>query len=231
MNKAEFDDIADKYHAQHSQNIAISGETPEYFAEYKIADAAEICRDQGVIANEILDFGSGIGNSIPWFRKYFPSSSLTCADVSARSLELAEGRFPGGERLALIEGDALPFADGVFDLVFTACVFHHIPHAEHAHWCRELRRVTKPGGVLVIFEHNPWNPLTVRAVNTCPFDANAVLISSPVLKATVKSSGWELRGVWYRVFVPKFLAWFRPLERWLRGVGLGAQYCVIGKRR
>lgn len=33
MDKAEFDSIADTYHAQHAQHIAASGEAAEYFAD------------------------------------------------------------------------------------------------------------------------------------------------------------------------------------------------------
>ena len=44
----------------------------------------------------------------------------------------------------------------------------------------ELKRVLRAGGACVIFEHNPLNPLTVQAVNTCPFDENAVLIKAPI---------------------------------------------------
>ena len=40
MDKAEFDKFADEYRSLHAANIAISGEGPNYFAEYKIKDLA-----------------------------------------------------------------------------------------------------------------------------------------------------------------------------------------------
>lgn len=230
MKETEFDAIADDYHAQHARNIAGSGESPEYFHNYKIADAAAICRRYGVGAKAILDFGSGIGNSIPAMREHFPAAALTCADVSQRSLDLSKSRYPGPEVAALIAGETLPFEDESFDLAFSACVFHHIPHEEHAVWLRELRRVTKRGGLLVIFEHNPWNPLTVRAVNTCPFDVNARLIAAPALKASVAAAGYEPLATWYRIFFPRGLAALRPLEKLMHGLPVGAQYCAIARR-
>lgn len=66
---SEFDEFARQYSAMHAANIAVSGEAPEFFAEYKIADLASIARKQRVEAGRILDFGSGVGNSVPWFRK------------------------------------------------------------------------------------------------------------------------------------------------------------------
>ena len=36
MDVAEFDKFADEYHNLHQENIRITGEKPEYFAEYQI---------------------------------------------------------------------------------------------------------------------------------------------------------------------------------------------------
>jgi hypothetical protein len=38
MDVAEFDQFADEYYRTHAANISASGETPDYFAEYKIKD-------------------------------------------------------------------------------------------------------------------------------------------------------------------------------------------------
>ena len=46
MNEAEFDKFADEYHASLKAGIALSGESPEYFSEYKIADIARECQQQ-----------------------------------------------------------------------------------------------------------------------------------------------------------------------------------------
>ena len=93
----------------------------------------------------ILDFGAGIGNSIPFFRRHFPAAHITCADPSVRSIKLSRRRFPGPEQYTLLTGHEIPHEVGAFDMAFSACVFHHIPHEEHAHWLRELLRVTRPG--------------------------------------------------------------------------------------
>lgn len=44
--RAEFDLLADEYHDQHKENVAITGENPEFFSEYKIADLAALVADQ-----------------------------------------------------------------------------------------------------------------------------------------------------------------------------------------
>lgn len=227
--QAEFDLLADEYHVLHKENVAITGETPEYFSEYKIADLAELLNRLRLPTMKILDFGSGIGNSLPYFRKYFSGSEISCADVSARSIEIAQSRFPGKENYVLID-ENIPLPSASQDVVFSACVFHHIPHDEHLHWLAELRRVTKPSGVLAIYEHNPLNPLTVRAVNTCPLDVNARLIRGGTMRKRALTGGWEDAHVDYKLFFPATLAALRPMERHLEWLALGAQYRMMARR-
>jgi SAM-dependent methyltransferase len=221
--RAEFDLLADEYHDQHKENVAITGENPEFFSEYKIADLAALVADQKLPSASVFDFGSGIGNSLPFFRKYFPDSTITCGDVSSRSIEIAKIRFPGDERYVQIE-NTIPLPTHSQDIVFTACVFHHIPHEDHDHWLKELLRITKPGGILTIYEHNPLNPLTVKAVNTCPLDVNAKLILGRTMAKRATAGGWAKPSVDYKLFFPAFLSYLRPLERKLNWLALGAQY-------
>ncbi len=226
MEAAEFDRFADEYDAMHRANIAITGEAPDYFAEYKI----RVLRQQVPCPiARIVDFGAGVGNSALHFHRYFAGSELTCADVSQRCLDLGQARFPGLGRPLLIAASAIAAAADAFDLAFSACVFHHIPHAEHVAWLRELRRVVRPAGWLALFEHNPLNPLTVNAVNTCPFDANARLIGARTLVARCRDAGWEPVAVRYHLFFPRVLAALRPLEPSLHWLPFGGQYSVVAR--
>ena len=109
-------------------------------------------------------------------------------------------------------------------------VFHHIDHAEHVSLLRELHRVIRPGGSLFIFEHNPYNPLTVRVVNSCPFDANAKLIRGSAMKSRLASAGFDETAVQYRIFFPHALKALRPLEMSLKWLPLGGQYYTVSTK-
>lgn len=231
MDVAEFDRVADHYEEQHRANVAITGEMPEYFAEYKVRVLNGIVQRRALATNHVLDFGAGIGNSIPYFRQYLPQASLVCADVSRRSLEIAASRLGSDLATIVIEQSHIPVSDASFDTVFSACVFHHIPHREHIHWLGELARITRPGGLLVVFEHNPLNPLTVHAVNTCPFDENAHLIRARQLARRFRAAGWAEPRVRYHLFFPRVLAALRPLEPLLSVVPFGGQYSVHAIKR
>lgn len=226
---AEFDAMADEYYKHHKENLSITGETPEYFSEYKVADLVKYIKEKNILSKDIFDFGCGIGNSIEYFKKYFSESNLCCGDVSMRSIEIAKKRFPG--HLNYVEiGDSIPLPSESFDIVFTACVFHHIPHEEHEKWLAELYRITRPGGILVVYEHNPLNPLTVRAVNNCAIDINARLIRGSVMKKRVLNSKWTGAGIQYKIFFPAALKFFRPLEKYLSNIFLGAQWRLIANK-
>lgn len=227
MDKAEFDRFADEYCELHARNISASGEGPEYFAEYKIRDIAEHLQDQGREAKAVLDFGSGVGTSLPWVHKHLRPSRLTCLDVSQRSLDVAKSRFPGKADFVPFDGQRIPFPEGTFDVAFAACVFHHIDAEQQVPLLKEIRRVLRPEGMLAVFEHNPMNPLTVRAVNTCEFDENAVLIHPRTLRKRLNAAGFASTLLRYRIFFPHAARLLRPAERALRWCPAGAQYSVF----
>jgi SAM-dependent methyltransferase len=232
MRQAEFDRFADEYRAMHASNISASGESPEFFAEYKIADAARLLRDHTFTDGpSVLDFGAGVGNSVPYFRKHFPQCRLTCLDVSRKSLDLGQSRFAGQADFVHFDGKQVPFPDEHFDLVFFACVLHHIDHNEHVEVLTEARRVLRSDGLLLVFEHNPYNPLTVHAVDTCPFDENAVLVRPGELRKSATKAGFGNAAIRYRIFFPHLFAALRPLEPGLAWLPLGAQYSLHARKR
>lgn len=229
MNEAEFDKFADEYYQSHAAGLAASGEGPEYFSEYKIIDIARDWprRSAGLNANpRVLDFGAGIGNSAPYVKQHLPGARLTCLDLSQRSLDVAAKRYPGMAEYVHFDGADIPFPDNHFDLAYAMCVFHHIDHDDHVAILRELNRVIRPGGRLYIFEHNPFNPLTVSVVNNCAFDANARLIRSAAMKHRMEAAGFTGAVTRYRIFFPRVLRMLRPIERAMAWLPLGGQYCV-----
>ena len=227
--KPEFDQLANDYAQLLSQAVTMSGEAPDYFAEYKIADLAQYLRSQSFDPRSILDFGSGVGNSLPFFRQYFAQAALNNADVSEQSNAVAKKRFPGDENyFQILEG--IPLPDNSQDLVFSSCVFHHIDPADHGFWLAEIRRVLKPGGYLAIYEHNPFNPLTQWVVRHSPLDVNAILISPKKMQRQFHALGFVESTLAYKVFFPKALAFLRRYEHLLGPIPMGAQYRYAAKK-
>jgi SAM-dependent methyltransferase len=228
LDVAEFDQFAEEYYALHADNIRLSGEDPDYFARYKIEEVRRRWDASGrPEPGAILDFGTGIGSSIPHLARLFPTAKLAGLDVSQKSLDLAAHRFPGMAQYVRYDGITAPFEDQSFDLIFSACVFHHIDASEHRGIFVELKRMLRPDGAMVIFEHNPLNPGTRHIVATCPFDENAVLIRAPQLKRSQTEAGFGKVEVAYTAFFPGPLRFLRPLESRLQRCPIGAQYYTL----
>lgn len=96
-----------------------------------------------------LEIGAGTGANFP----YYPESAWAVAtDVSPQMLRQALEK-PGraGRPLVASGAQALPFRDAAFDWVAETLVFCEVP--DPVAGLREIRRVLKPDGVLVMLEH------------------------------------------------------------------------------
>jgi SAM-dependent methyltransferase len=213
--------------------LRLTGEDPGYFARYKVEEVRRLwTATRRIEPAAILDFGSGIGASLPYLAKLFPTAALTALDVSERSLAISKARFPDMATRILYDGQGdLPVETAAYDLIFTACVFHHIDVQQQADLLKRLRTRLAPGGAFVIFEHNPINPVTRYIVTSCPFDENAVLISASTLKARLRAADFSHVDVRFTGFFPHALAALRPLEPWLSKIPLGAQYYAVAYER
>jgi SAM-dependent methyltransferase len=230
--EAEFDRHSSNYHALLAESLGRQGQDLDHYAAYKVEDVASMMAREALPCEKILDFGAGVGTSVPHFLRLMPTAKLICADVSATSLDIAQARFGSAVTCHHLDtdADALPFADDSFDVVFVACVFHHIPAGNHLRWLTALRRVLRPTGRLFLFEHNPLNPLTCRVVARCPFDADAVLIRASEMRRRLHTAGFGAVQRRYRLFFPDAMRALRPLENYFDWCALGAQYSLIARK-
>jgi ubiquinone/menaquinone biosynthesis C-methylase UbiE len=93
----------------------------------------------------------GTGNDLHCFPERQPVVGI---DFSGKMLEKAKTKLPGlPNRVDLIRADVetLPFPSDCFDTVVTSCTFCSVPHPVRG--LKELRRVLKPDGQLLMFEH------------------------------------------------------------------------------
>lgn len=228
--EALFDEHARDYDATVQRAIGASGESVQYFAELKVRLMADALASEQPRA--ILDFGCGIGNATRVLAGQFSRAVVTGFDVSEESIAVAQRLTQPGcgtVRYFAGDGERLPFEDKSFDAAFTSCVFHHIEPANRLRWAREIRRVLAPGAPLFLFEHNPWNPLTVRVVRSIPFDEGVVLLRPGYTTSLLRAAGFTTSPPWFYFFFPNNLRALRPIERWLSRVPIGAQYYVAGR--
>jgi SAM-dependent methyltransferase len=100
----------------------------------------------------VLEVGIGDGENLPLLPRGWEVHGV---DLARPRLEACRERFPAmGGRLVLAEAEALPFADATFDACL--CVGGFTFFDRHAEALREMRRVTRPGGVVVVADEVPW---------------------------------------------------------------------------
>ena len=216
------------YIAEVDRSIAFSGLEQEFFTVGKARRLLDLMHRLGEAPARahLLDIGCGVGLIHPHIA---PSlAAVFGVDVAADAIATARRANPA-QRYQVYDGARLPFGPGTFDAAATICVMHHVPPLRWPAFVAEARRVLRPGGLFMIFEHNPWNPLTRRVVARCAFDFDAILLSPPRTAKLLSEAGFTEVGYEF-VFLTPFAA--RPvqwIEDRLRWCPAGAQYVAFGR--
>jgi SAM-dependent methyltransferase len=224
----DFDHHADTYREDVENAIGWSGKDVDYFAEGKadlLVDLAQ--RRLGDPSKlSVLDVGCGVGVTDRFLAGRF--GDLHGVDIAADAVERARETNPD-VHYASYDGGALPFPDAAVDVAFTICVVHHVPTADWPVFAAEMRRVVRPGGLVVVFEHNPLNPFTRVSVSRCPFDEDVTLLRAGTTARLLADAGLTpVERRFFYVLPVRDVAASR-FERALRRVPLGAQYFVAAQ--
>lgn len=194
---AHFDDIAAEYAAQWSPHVW------DLLLQRKMGFMCEAL-GEGPQAGIGLDLGCGLGLQTGEMRR----RGYRVLGLEP-SVGLLRQRPDRGTPVLAGDGMRLPFADRSLDFVFVIGVLHHLPgRAAQAEAFREIARVLRPGGRLLVHESNPRNPL-FRFYMTYAF---------PILKRIDEGTEWwihpdtwsavpglALERIRYFTFLPDFI--------------------------
>ena len=98
------------------------------------------------VSGALLDAGGGTGRVAQYFRDH--TSQVVVADLSCRML--SESKEKRGLHPVCSHTEKLPFPQGYFERIIMIDAFHHV--CNQSETARELWRVLKPGGLLIIEE-------------------------------------------------------------------------------
>jgi SAM-dependent methyltransferase len=158
MTHTHFDRIAEVY------DDTIPAHVAEHYARKRLAFIQQHCP-----RGRVLDVGCGTG--VLAVRLAGLGYEVVGLDPSEGMLEVMRRRAP---QIGAVHGSGtdLPFEDGEFDLALSVATMHHIaePEAVQA-TLREMARVTRPGGRVLIWDHNPANPSWPLLMKRVPQDS------------------------------------------------------------
>jgi 2-polyprenyl-3-methyl-5-hydroxy-6-metoxy-1,4-benzoquinol methylase len=221
---AQFDTVAANYQELVDHNVRVTGESSDYFARYKAEYVARKVAPRA--GGKLLDYGCGVGLLSSHLKRHLGAMRIDGFDVSKDSISRVNESLL---RQGTFSTDLDELGHG-YDVIVLCNVLHHVEPDDRQKVIREASSHLARDGKLVVFEHNPINPLTRWAVSQCSFDEDAILL--PIRETRAYFQPNELRLLWrdYIVFFPRWLAWFRPLEPFLGWCPLGAQYVFVTSR-
>jgi tRNA (uracil-5-)-methyltransferase TRM9 len=129
--------------------------------------------DDYVIPGEkVLDLGCGNGRFFEVLKdkeRFFEvlkdkEVDYIGVDFSEKLIEIAKKRFPEA-KFQVADALNLPFPNSFFDKVYSIAVFHHIPSKEfRQRFLKEIRRVLKPEGLLILTCWNLWQKSKTKSL-------------------------------------------------------------------
>lgn len=128
----------------------------EWFLESGRQSAHEVNGALGLLGSQftdyprMLEFGCGCGRILLWMEDVAQSVELIGTDIDEDAIAWARKNVPYA---TFLNNQGLPpvdLPDGHLDLVFNHSVFTHLDENYQDAWLAELRRMTKPGGTVLL---------------------------------------------------------------------------------
>jgi SAM-dependent methyltransferase len=127
-----------------------------------------------------LDFGCGCGRILAWLEPLADRCELHGTDIDEAAIAWCRRHLPFADFVTAGHEPPLPYPDEHFDLVFNHSVLTHLDERHQDLWLAELRRVTRPGGTVILTVHGE-----------APFRENerAADANGPVWRERLESDG------------------------------------------
>ncbi len=172
-----------------------------FFAGYDACFNVE--NSQDLTSRMEVNRGNGFPSMYDWILPYLSDDALVL-DCGAGDRCFKDSRYIGFEYLPFElpdvfgDGHALPFADEVFDVVFSQAVMEHMSDPYLA--AREIVRVLKPGGLVYVESAfmQPLHAVPYHFFNTTPWGIEVIFVEAGLSSENVEWFGALSESVkWY----------------------------------
>lgn len=115
--------------------------------------------------DRILDFGCGCGRTLLWFADSAQEGQFHGTDIDTEAIAWCRDRLDFAQFGVNDAEPVLGYPDASFDLVYAVSVFTQLNEAHQFQWLEELRRIVRPGGLVLVTLHGEhcWQTLDPTA--------------------------------------------------------------------
>jgi SAM-dependent methyltransferase len=199
--QAHYDHVAHEYDAVFSPHVTL----------HYLDKRRELVRSL-VAGGRVLDVGCGTGA----LGAHVAAAGYEVVGVDVSPGMLAEAARRGLAGAFAAFSTALPFADNSFDLALTVATLHHLETPVRvAFTISEMGRVVRPGGYVLLWDHNPLNPYWPILMKRVPQDSgDERLVPMGEILADVRAAGLQPFAARRLGLIPDFVpAGLMPLAR------------------
>lgn len=187
-----------------------------------------------------LSIGCGTGEAEAHYASYF--NKVIGIDYSKAMIAKAKKLNLKNTKFKVMNATKLDFKDNYFEVIVIFNVLHHV-QSYHGiiKILKESERVLKNNGILLIYEMNPFNPVTRHVIKTLDIDKEVNLngfkrnkfpttLSPKQLKTITDKTNLKKITDYFLIFFPKMLGFLNPLETFFEKIPLGGLYVSIFKK-
>jgi SAM-dependent methyltransferase len=105
----------------------------------------------------ILDFGCGCGRTLIHMKNLAPSAQFDGTDIDTKAISWCKNNLKFANFSLSKETPPIDYAENTFDFIYVISVFTHLDEDYQFNWLAELRRIAKPGAIVLLTLHGSKN--------------------------------------------------------------------------
>jgi SAM-dependent methyltransferase len=205
-----------------------------YMSSYDVQQRLKLIKNSlpnNIDYSNVLEVGCGTGKITKAFKK---SRKLTVSDISAKLAQSVSKKF--NCKWSQQNACDMSFPNNNFSFIFSSECIEHTPSPEKS--LKEMARVLKPGGVLLVTSPNIlWYPIVwlSMSINLRKFKGNEIFLSPFKAKNILKKSNCTILYTsgchlfpWQIPLMNKLLPFFDLFGRILYPIMIN--YCIVAKK-